>query len=196
MSRRNLMVVEKSIIYFDKPGEENTDMVLEAARKRADELGIRDIVVASTRGGTGVKAVEFFNRYNVVVVTHAAGFREPGGQELEGALAEKIRKSGGKILTTGHPTASIDRAIRNKFDTVGYSEIVAQTLRLLCQGMKVVVEITAMAADAGLIPVDKDVIAIAGSSRGADTAVVIKPANSMRLFDLVVREIIAKPSAL
>jgi len=190
------MVVEKSIIYFDKPGEVNTDRVLEAAKKRADELGIRDIVVASTRGGTGVKAVEAFKGYNVVVVTHSAGFREPGGQELEGAAAEKIRKGGGKILTTGHPTAGIDRAIRSKFDTVGYSEIVAQTLRLLCQGMKVVVECAAMAADAGLIPADKDVVAIAGSSRGADTAVVIKPANSMRLFDLVVREIIAKPSAL
>ena len=50
-----------------------------------------------------------------------------------------------------------------------------------------------MAADAGAIPVDKDVVAVAGSGRGADTAVVIKPAYSHTLFDMYVREIIAKP---
>ena len=190
------MAFEKSIIYFAEPGEGNTDRVLEAASRRAEELGIEDIVVASTLGGTGVKAVEAFKGYNVVIVTHSTGFREPGKQELEESAAEKIRSGGGKILTTGHAFAGVDRAVRNKFETIGHAEVVAQTLRLLGQGMKVVVEIAAMAADAGLIPADKDIIVIGGSHRGADTAVVIKPANSSRLFDLVVREIIAKPSAL
>ena len=190
------MAFEKSIIYFAEPGEGNTDRTLEAAKTRAEELGIRDIVVASTRGGTGVKAVEVFKGYNVVVVTHSTGFREPGKQELEEAVAEKIRSGGGRILTTGHAFAGVSRAIRRKFDTVGPAEIVAQTLRLFGQGMKVCVECAAMASDAGLIPADKDIIAIAGSGRGADTAVVIKPANSSTLFDLVVREIIAKPSSL
>jgi hypothetical protein len=74
--------------------------------------------------------------------------------------------------------------------------IIAQTLRLFGQGMKVVVEIAAMAADAGAIPADKDVLVVSGSGRGADTAVVIKPANSHRLFDMVVKEIIAKPSSM
>jgi len=53
-----------------------------------------------------------------------------------------------------------------------------------------------MAADAGMIPVNKDVICIAGSRKGADTAVVLKPANSTRIFDLTIREIIAKPRRL
>jgi hypothetical protein len=64
------------------------------------------------------------------------------------------------------------------------------------QGMKVVVEIVAMAADAGVIPVNKDVIAIAGSGRGADTAIVVQAANTHRLFDTVIKEIIAKPNML
>jgi hypothetical protein len=72
--------------------------------------------------------------------------------------------------------------------------IIAQTLRLFGQGMKVVVEIAAMAADAGVIPVDKDVLVIAGSGRGADTAVILRAANSHRIFDMVIKEIIAKPS--
>lgn len=55
------------------------------------------------------------------------------------------------------------------------------------------VEIAVMAADAGLIPVDRDVISIAGTSKGADTAIVVQPANSSRIFDMVIKEIIAKP---
>jgi hypothetical protein len=50
-----------------------------------------------------------------------------------------------------------------------------------------------MAADAGLIPASKDIIAIAGTGHGADTALLIKPANTGRFFDLIIREIIAKP---
>lgn len=74
--------------------------------------------------------------------------------------------------------------------------IIAQTLRFFGQGMKVIVEIASMAADAGVIPADKDVLVIAGSGRGSDTAVILRPANSHRIFDLVIREIIAKPSHL
>jgi hypothetical protein len=53
-----------------------------------------------------------------------------------------------------------------------------------------------MAADAGVIPADKDVVAIAGTGRGADTAVVITPANAHRFFDMVIKEIIVKPNSL
>jgi hypothetical protein len=55
------------------------------------------------------------------------------------------------------------------------------------------VEITLMATDAGLILVDQDVVAIAGTGKGADTALRIKPANSARLFDLRIKEVIATP---
>jgi len=73
-------------------------------------------------------------------------------------------------------------------------ELIANVLRLMGEGTKVCVEIVLMAADAGLIPVDRDVIAIAGTSRGADTALRIQPANSARFFDLRIKEVIAKPS--
>ena len=184
----------KEILYFESPGEVNTDETLKIAKERADELGIRDVVVASTRGGTGVKAVELFRGYNVVVVPHVTGQREPGQQELTEENMKKIKKAGGKIVIAAHAFSGVNRAIQAKWETMYPSGIIAQTLRLFGQGMKVVVEITAMASDAGAIPADKDILVIAGSSRGADTAVVIKPANSHRLFDMVVKEIIAKPN--
>jgi hypothetical protein len=83
--------------------------------------------------------------------------------------------------------------VRKKFGTLQPLELIANTLRLLGEGTKVCVEIVVMAADAGLIPFDRDVIAIAGTDRGADTALVVKPANASTFFDLKVRETIAKP---
>ena len=49
-----------------------------------------------------------------------------------------------------------------------------------------------MVAEAGVINVDREVIAIAGTGEGTDTAVVIKPAYARRFFDLEIREILAK----
>ena len=189
------MSTNKSIIYFRGPGD-HTDETLKAAKERADELGIRDIVVSSTEGTTALKAVDFFDGYNVVIVTHVTGYKKPGEQEVSDERAKKILDGGGKIVTAAHAFSGVDQAIREKFDTIYPPGIIAQTLRMFSQGMKVVVEITAMASDAGQIPADKDVVAIAGSHRGADTAVVIKSANSRAIFDTVVKEIICKPGSL
>ena len=49
-----------------------------------------------------------------------------------------------------------------------------------------------MACDAGLIP-PGDVVAVGGTERGADTAAVIGANSSNNLFDIRVREILAKP---
>jgi len=187
------LVVEKKVVYFELPGPPNTDELFKAVKKRAEELGIRDIVVASSTGETGIKASEFFKGYNLVVVSHATGFRGPGTQEMPEEARKKIISNGAKVLTTGHALSGIERGVKAVLTGWFPLELIAQTLRLFGQGTKVAVEITVMAADAGLIPVDKDIIAIGGSGRGSDTAYVIKPANSNNFFDLFIKEVIAKP---
>ena len=185
--------VERKTVYFEAPGEQNTDSVLKLVKNYAQAEGIRDIVVASTTGETGVKASKIFRGFNVVAVSHHVGFREPGVWELKEENRGKILENGAKILTATHALSGVERAVRKKFGTTMPLEIMAHTLRLFGEGTKVCVEITIMAADAGLIPVDREVIAIGGTSRGADTALVIKPATASRFFDLEIREIIAKP---
>ncbi len=189
-------MAKKSILYYSSTGEVNTDQTLSEAKHRADELGITDIVVASTRGNTAVKALEVFKGCNLIVVPHVTGLRKPGVQEMSDDVQEKIHTAGGKVVIATHVFSGVDRAIQARFDTVYPAGIIAQTLRMFGQGMKVVVEIVAMAADAGVIPADKDVVAIAGTGRGADTAVVITPANAHRFFDMVIKEIIVKPNSL
>jgi hypothetical protein len=187
---------KKEILYYESTGEINTDETLKTAKERADKLGIKNLVIASTRGNTGVKAVEYFKGYNVIVVPHVTGLREPGKQELTDENKKTIEEKGGKVVIAAHAFSGINRAIQAKWTTMYPAGIMAQTLRLFGQGMKVVVEIAAMAADAGVVPCDEDVLVIAGSGRGADTAVVLRPANSHNIFDMVIREIIAKPSHL
>ncbi len=188
--------LKKSVLYFSVPGEINTDETLREAKIRADELGIKYIVVASTRGNTAIKALEVFKGSNIVVVPHVSGFREPSVQEFSNEIQERVKAGGGEIVIAAHAFSGVNKAIQTKFDTMFPVGIIAQTLRMFGQGMKVVVEIVAMVTDAGVIPADEDVIAIGGSGKGADTAVVIKSANSHRLFDMVIKEIIAKPRQL
>ena len=68
----------------------------------------------------------------------------------------------------------------------------ADTLRLFGQGIKVAVEVSVMAADAGTLT-GNDIIAVGGSGRGADAALVLKPAHQNNFFDMRIREVICKP---
>ncbi len=180
-------------VYFPEEGEQNTDRVLQLACERAEALGIDSILVASTRGETGLKASKLFKGKNLIVVAHCTGFSSPDVQELTEENRRAIEKEGAAILICQHAFGGIGRAVRKKLGTYEIEEIVAYVLRNFGEGMKVAVEIALMAADAGLIRTDKEAIAIGGTSRGADTAIVVKPANVPNFFDLRVKEIICKP---
>ena len=187
--------MEKTICYFDKAGPQNTDKTIRLARERARELRVKDIVVASTYGGTALKVADAFGDMgvNIVVVTISMGYAEEGwtmGDERR----RELEARGLKVLTCPHTlSGDVGEAFTRKFGGRTPGEIVAQTLYRFCQGMKVCVEVTLMAADAGLIGVDREVIAIAGTDEGADTCIVLKPSYSRRFMDLEIREIVAKP---
>lgn len=97
-------------MYFDKPGKENTEQTLKLAFQKGQQLGINEVVVASTTGDTAYKALE----------------------------------------------------------------------------------ISIMATDAGALS-GKDIIAVGGTAKGADCAVVLKPVCQSDFFDMRIREIICKP---
>ncbi len=187
------MGVERKIVYFSRPGPDNTDDVLRMAKARAEELGIKTIVVASTTGDTAVKTTEIFQGARIVVVSHVAGFKEPDTQEFTEENRRKVESSGAVVFTATHAFSGLSKAMLKKFNMYLFEEVVANTLRIFGQGMKVACEVAIMAADAGLVRTDEDVIAIAGAGRGADTALVLRPVNSQDFFDLRVKEILCKP---
>jgi hypothetical protein len=186
--------IATSCVYFPRPGLSNTARTLELSHARAEALGIRTVLVATTTGATGVRAAQELAELEVIAVTHAAGFREPDTQELADENRMAIEAAGARILTCQHALGGVGRAVRKKLGTYQLEEIIAFTLRTFCEGIKVVAEMALMTADAGLVSTTDPVIAIAGTGRGADTAVVIKPANAQAFFDLKFLEIICMPS--
>ncbi len=179
------------MIYWPKKGVTNTEETVKAALKRAKELELEHIVVASNTGETARLFAD--KGFEIVCVTHHVGFKNPGEDEMDLLVREELQHKGIKILTTTHLLAGVDRALRFKFQGIYPAEIVASTLRLMGHGYKVAVEISVMALDAGLIPYGEEIVAVGGTSRGADTACVIKPAHSSSFFDTVVKELICMP---
>lgn len=185
--------MQKNITYFEKPGKDNTKDLIDLVKERQKESGIKTILVASNTGNTALQISNEIKNVNIVSVTHHAGFREKGKLETDPEIAEKLEEKNIPIYVGSHALSGVGRGISNKFGGVTPVEIIAQTLRMFSQGIKVCVEISIMAADAGLISVDEEIIVIGGTANGADTAVILTPVNMSSIFDLRIHEIIAMP---
>ena len=181
------------MVYFEKRGAENTEKTLQLARDEALKRGIKYVVIASTTGSTGLQAAQLFQGtgLKLIIVGHSTGHREAGQQLMEPEKKAGIEKLGAEVfigtdVLTGFPM--VMRA-RNRFTA---ESLIADALRMFGQGTKVAVEIVAMASDADLLPVE-DVIAVAGTGKGADTCLVIGANSTNQFFDIKVREVLAKP---
>ena len=196
--------MEGKITYFDKVGPDNTDATFAIAKQRATELGIKTILIASTRGDSAAKAVDYFTGCKVVAVAHATGYREANKNEFTDENKKKVESKGGVVIFASHALTGLTRRPTPP-PTPGtppamptgaileIGDIIANSLRIICAGIKVVVECGVMAADAGAVRTDEDIIAIAGSGRGADTAVTMRAANARDLFRCRIKEILCKP---
>ncbi|BAF59142.1 uncharacterized conserved protein [Pelotomaculum thermopropionicum SI] len=180
-------------MYWQTKGAANTRATVEAALKRAGELGLKHIVVASCSGKSAELLLGRAGDFNITCVTHQVGFYNPGEDEMPAEARKKLTDGGIRVLTATHLMAGLDRACRNKFGGVYPSEIVASALRILGQGVKVCVEIAVMALDAGAIPYGTEIVSLGGTAEGLDTALVIQPAHSQNFFDTKIKEIICKP---
>ena len=188
-------MIERKIVYFERPGYNNTMETLRLAVERCEELGIRYLVVASSSGETAMKAYDLIKdkEIKLVVVTYHTGFYEEGVNSMKPEIEEFLRNNGVTIVRQSHILSGLERSFTRKFGGLSRTEAVAEALRALFgHGLKVCVEITIMAADSGAIPIE-EVVAVGGRSRGADTAVVVRPAHMNNFFDMQIKEIICMP---
>jgi len=184
--------------YFDSPGEENTEQVIDLAVERAIERRITHIVVASGTGKTGVMIAEKAapKGIAVVVVTYHHGFSQRGKWDMEEKYHKRLQEMEVPVISASHAFSGVERSITRKSGAPSRIEVIAEVIRsLFGHGMKVSIEISIMAADAGAIPCNNDteVISIGGTGEGVDTAVILTPSHSNEFFNLIVREIIAIP---
>ncbi|MCJ7572903.1 hypothetical protein MUO93_01400 [Candidatus Bathyarchaeota archaeon] len=191
--------LSRPTFYFDAHGEVNTDKTIELARARAEELGLRHIVVASETGLSALKAVEAIPGLGLIVVSSAAGTKVEGsligdlniGIPDEQTLEELTRK-GVKVFRGTDPFWNLC-AHTPVTDTC---KLGMMFYKVFCGGLHVCLTGVLEATDAGHLKEGEEVVAMAGSFVGLDTAIVARAANSVNFFrSLEVREIICKPRA-
>lgn len=179
-------------MYFEKPGSENTEACVREALRVAKERGIKDIVIATVYGGS----MEFFpdaTDYNGVCVTHSYGFKVPGENQMSDEVRAELTKRGFKVYSCAHALGATDRGVSVKLGGTSPAEMIATVLRFFGQGMKVAVEVATMAADGGLIKPGVPVIALGGTVRGLDTAIIMRAAHARDILETTVEEVICMP---
>ena len=188
------MIIKKTV-YFEKPGRENTAHCVQVLKEAVEAQGYKNIVLATTTGETALAVGEALHGagVNIVAVTHSMGFKEPNQASVSLDARGKMEALGVKTFTGPMLTHSLETSLNHKFGGTYPTVIIAQSLKRFGEGSKVACEIVMMAADAGLIPEGEEVLAIAGTARGADTVLLIKSAVSKRFLELRVLEVLAKP---
>jgi hypothetical protein len=181
---------------FENVSSENTAVALKIAFEKAKELAT-DIVISTTSGSSAVEAVKRAKSVNfqgkIIIVTHVWGMAETGKNELLDEHRKTLEEAGATIVTAAHALSGTERAMSGKFGGVYTVEIMAHTLRMFCQGVKVCVEIATMALDAGAITNPRPVVSVGGTGQGLDTACVITPGYSAKIFETRIHEILCKP---
>ncbi len=197
-SREDLL---SEVTYFGYAGETNTSKVLELARKRLHERSIGKAVIASETGRSILKAISIFqgSGCRIVAVTHSPDFScGPKGDipiginrnEYERTM-KQIEGAGIEVVQGARNPVSPPRI---EWTWNGMAEAVDYTLELLGSGTKVAVEATVIATEAGKVNPGEEIVAIGGTFKGLDTALVVRAAHSKEFFDeFEIREIIAKP---
>lgn len=180
--------MESKVVYFEDIKPENTEAVFRLVQERLKGSGIKKLVIASTTGSTAKLAMDFFKDSGVklIIVPHQFDFhRDTNAFPQE--LVKTLRESGHEI--------HFGTMLFHTDDFYGSNNgtIMANLLRCFCQGVKVCFEIVLMATDGGHIASGEKVIAIAGTGRGSDTALVMQAASTQHMRNLRVSEIICKP---
>jgi len=186
---------EKRIFYFDKKGSANTEKTLEIALACCKERNIEKIVVASSTGETAMKLREMAGDFvEIIAVTYGAASRfrdqvKEFEKNQDSLIAKKIR-----IVRGLHALSGVERSFEGRYKS-GFIplNLISDTLRMFSQGVKVCVEITVMAVEHGFITSDEDVVAIGGSGKGSDTAMVIKPGSAANIFETKIKALLCMP---
>jgi len=165
------------VTYFDKTSDKDpegmTRQTLRLALKRGDELGIKYFVVASSTGLVAKMALSELAGRRLVVVGEDRSW-------YDGVLLKDLRSKAVPTLFSREIPYS-------------YPSDVQAALRRFCEGAKVCPEVVMLAADKNAVPTGREVVAIAGTGSGADTAMVVASAKSKDFGELRIKELLCKP---
>jgi len=194
---------------FKRPGPINTDEVIEIVKASSSKY--KYLVTASITGDSALKLSEKIRDREVICVTCPQGMNWEIEKMSEGPFAtipelDQIRnewiKQGLRRVPMGITQENKERLDKLKIKIVQGTiplfgptfsmrlhlqkttdlDLMAKTLELISTGTLVCLECALMSVDAGVIPEGEEVIALAGTERGLDTAWIIRASASHNLF--------------
>jgi hypothetical protein len=199
------MKTERVDIYFDEPGPQNTEDVIETVAKRIKATGIGCVVVASHSGATALKFSEKLrnNKLKAKVLCVTSGpARKRKGKDWP-SINQEMRK---KLIDSD--VIIVERAMNvfeepfvedSRWPSLTPGHIIREVFYALGQGFKVAVEVALMAVVSGYLEPMQEVIAVGGTGKGCDTAIIMKTIFPQTFFSndpngrLEIREVIAMP---
>jgi len=204
MGKEKDYVTIREVYYYKFKGEVNTEHVVKVAVRRALEVEASALIVASETGRSALKAVKLLRDLNaglkLIVVTHPPdetwgpegkipiGLRHPRNVKA----LKCLESLGAIIVQSTRPLAPPSRSLG--WDEPLPEVIIDRVLSILGQGVKIAVEVSLMAVDAGAVNRGDVVVSLGGTFKGLDTAIVAKTTYSyyfLKEYELL--EIIAKP---
>lgn len=181
------------MIVFDKAGKQHTQQTLQIAAQRAKQDGVH-LVVASSKGDTALAAIQAAKEQGILHQLVIVGcVVDKGVQRMTQGAQDALRQNGVPLVITTHVLSGAERGLSTKMGGVYPVEIMAYTLRMFGQGVKVCVECAIMALDCAAIPYGEAVVAVGGTGGGADCACILTPSGGNTVLDCKVHEILCKP---
>ncbi len=187
------------IVYFEdtRKAQENTRRVVELVGGYLTRHRVRYVVLATNTGYVGAQfapVARAHPRVRFVAVKMSPPVDELFHVKWNRRFAKTMEEAGIRLVCGAHVLGGgVDGALRGKFQGCPPSVLMAETLYLFSQGMKVCVEIIAMACDVGAVPEGVELVSCAGTGHGADTAIVATSAASPNLFQMDIHRVLAMP---
>jgi hypothetical protein len=197
-------VIKRQVYYFEEPGEGNTKWVIEAVSRRLEAGGVEKVIIASTSGKTAVEFARSLKGKAALVCVSEAPYRREWGEQwpcLKQMFRRDLEKLGVAIVDRVPYVLHGSVLEAARWPGSSPERLVKEILYSFGQGMKVAVEVALTAVSCGYVTPYEDVIGVGGSSKGADTAIILRATYPASLFDkdpakrLEIREIIAMPLA-
>ena len=179
--------MERTVVYHDTPGPDNTEATVDLALAAAMERSLDTLVVASRTGSTAAALMERLANTDLrmVVVTPQYGWLDE--HEFDRSLIQRLRERGHEFYAGAMPFHT------DSFHGCSAPKRMGDILRIFSEGVQVCVEIGIMAVDGGLLKRDQRCVLIAGTGHGLDTGIIATPASSASLEQFRVHEILCKP---
>lgn len=163
-------------IVFSKSGKHNTENVFQVINDYSSKKQISKVVVSSTTGYTAFKAEEIIEFYTTLVICK---------QDISDEYC--MRQNIYEQLSSRHIVLDIPRQYLQKKS----GSEVTNFLRKISQGIKVCFELTEYLIEHDIVTDGEQIVVVAGTLKGADTAVVVRIGKKQQY---ILKQILCLPA--